>query len=121
MAPFPINSVRVNLCKIPFLPLHFKTAIPSSKSACCEVVFDGVPIDFTISLQIQSDNENKCSIKGGEMDTLWLALHWGSPIGLAFFFVGLGGMIYLLSKADEVSKRTKAFVKEKGLDWKKKE
>jgi len=55
------------------------------------------------------------------MGDLWLALHWGSPIGLAFFFVGLGGMIYLLSKADEVSKRTKAFAREKGLDWKKKE
>ena len=39
------------------------------------------------------------------MGDLWLALHWGSPIGLAIFFVGLGGMIYLLSKADEVSKR----------------
>jgi len=55
------------------------------------------------------------------MGDLWLALHWGSPIGLAIFFVGLGGMIYLLSKADEVSKRVKAFSKEKGLDWKKKE
>lgn len=53
------------------------------------------------------------------MGDLWLALHWGSPIGLAFFFVGLGGMIYLLSKADEVSKRTKAFAREKGLEKKK--
>jgi hypothetical protein len=79
------------------------------------------PLDFTISLQIQSGNKTKCSIKGGQMGDLWLALHWGSPIGLAIFFVGLGGMIYLLSKADEVSKRTKAFAKEKGLDWKKKE
>jgi hypothetical protein len=48
-------------------------------------------------------------------------MDWGSPFGLAFFLVGLGGMIYLLTKADEVNKRTKAFVKEKGLDWKKKE
>jgi formate-dependent nitrite reductase membrane component NrfD len=53
------------------------------------------------------------------MGDLWLALHWGSPIGLAFFFVGLGGMVYLLSKADELSKRTKAFAKEKGLEKKK--
>jgi hypothetical protein len=53
------------------------------------------------------------------MDTIWLALHWGSPIGLAIFFVGLGGMIYLFSKADEISKRTKAFAKEKGLEKKK--
>jgi len=28
-------------------------------------------------------------------------------------------MLYLLSKADEISKRTKAFVKEKGLEKKK--
>jgi len=50
---------------------------------------------------------------------MWLALHWGSPIGLAIFLVGLGGMVYLLSKADEVSKRTKAFAREKGLEKKK--
>jgi formate-dependent nitrite reductase membrane component NrfD len=53
------------------------------------------------------------------MDTLWLALHWGSPIGLAFFFAGLGGMIYLLAKADEKSKQAKAFAREKGLEKKK--
>jgi formate-dependent nitrite reductase membrane component NrfD len=52
------------------------------------------------------------------MDNLWLALGWGSPIGLAFFLVGLGAMIYLISKADEKSKRTKAFVKEKELEKK---
>jgi len=50
---------------------------------------------------------------------MWLALHWGSPIGLAIFLVGLGGMVYLLSKADEVSKRTRAFAREKGLEKKK--
>ena len=49
---------------------------------------------------------------------IWLALHWGSPIGLAIFFVGIGGMVYLFSKADEVSKHTKAFAREKGLDKK---
>jgi len=53
------------------------------------------------------------------MDSLWLALHWGSPIGLAFFFAGLGGMVYLLAKADEKSKQTKAFAREKGLEKKK--
>jgi formate-dependent nitrite reductase membrane component NrfD len=52
------------------------------------------------------------------MDNLWLALSWGSPIGLAFFLVGLGAMIFLLTKADEKSKHTKAFAKEKGLDKK---
>lgn len=53
------------------------------------------------------------------MESLWLALYWGSPIGLGIFLVCLGGMLYLLSKADEVSKRTKAMVKEKGLEKKK--
>jgi formate-dependent nitrite reductase membrane component NrfD len=53
------------------------------------------------------------------MEDIWLSLYWGSPIGLAIFFVGLGAMIYLFSKADEISKRTRAFVKEKGLDKKK--
>jgi Na+/H+ antiporter NhaD/arsenite permease-like protein len=52
---------------------------------------------------------------------IWLALYWGSPVGLAVFFIGLGVMVYLLSKADEISKRTRAFVKEKGLDKKKEE
>jgi len=54
-----------------------------------------------------------------EMESLWLALYWGSPIGLGIFLLCLGGMIYLLSKADEASKRTKAMVKEKGLEKKK--
>ena len=53
------------------------------------------------------------------MESLWLALYWGSPIGLGIFLLCLGGMIYLLSKADEISKRTKAMVKEKGLEKKK--
>ena len=54
------------------------------------------------------------------MESLWLVLHWGSPIGLGIFLLCLGGMLYLLSKADEVSKRTKAMSKEKGLEKKKK-
>ena len=53
------------------------------------------------------------------MDGLWLALHWGSPIGLGIFLVCLASMVLLFSKADEVSKRTKAFAKEKGLEKKK--
>jgi hypothetical protein len=53
------------------------------------------------------------------MENLWLAVHWGSPIGLGIFLICLGGMLYLLTKADEVSKHTKAFVKEKGLEKKK--
>jgi hypothetical protein len=53
------------------------------------------------------------------MDNLWLALHWGSPIGTGIFLVCLGSMIYLLTKADEKSKRTKAFAREQGLEKKK--
>jgi len=50
---------------------------------------------------------------------MWLVLYWTGPIGVGIFLVCLGGMIYLLSKADEISKRTKAFAKEKGLEKKK--
>ena len=81
-------------------------------------LFDGALLDFTISMHIQSGNRTTFSIKGGEID-MWLALHWGSPIGLGIFLVCLGGMVYLLTKADEVSKRTKAFAREKGLEKKK--
>jgi len=49
---------------------------------------------------------------------IWMALFWTGPIGLGIFLVCLGGMIYLVSKADEISKRTKAFAKEKGLEKK---
>jgi len=38
------------------------------------------------------------------MGDLWLALSWGSPIGIGIFLVCLGGMIYLLSKADALKK-----------------
>jgi hypothetical protein len=38
---------------------------------------------------------------------LFLVLGWGAPIGIGFFLVCLGGMIFLLAKADEVSKRVK--------------
>lgn len=82
------------------------------------MVFDSAPLDFTISLHIQSNNKTKCSIKGGEMD-MWLVLYWTGPIGVGIFLVCLGGMIYLLTKADEVSKRAKAFAQEKGLEKKK--
>ena len=49
---------------------------------------------------------------------IWLVLYWTGPIGVGIFLVSLGGMIYLLAKADEVSKRAKAFAKEKGLEKK---
>ena len=47
-----------------------------------------------------------------------LVLLWGSPIGIGIFLVLLGSMIFLLAKADETSKRTKAFTKEKGIEKK---
>ena len=49
---------------------------------------------------------------------LFLVLGWGSPIGIGIFLALLGTMIFLLSKADKISKHTKAFTKEKGLDKK---
>ena len=53
------------------------------------------------------------------MDDLWLVLSWGSPIGLGIGLALIGTFVWLLAKADEISKRTKAFAKEKGLDKKK--
>ena len=52
-------------------------------------------------------------------DTLFLLLYWTGPIGIGIFLVCLGAMLYLLTKADETSKRTKAMMKEKGLEKKK--
>lgn len=49
-------------------------------------------------------------------DTLFLLLYWTGPIGIGIFLVCLGTMIWLLSKADETSKRTKAMMKERGLE-----
>ena len=49
---------------------------------------------------------------------LFLVLGWGSPIGLGIFLALLGSMIFLISKADKISKHTKAFMKEQGLEKK---
>ena len=48
----------------------------------------------------------------------FLVLGWGSPIGIGIFLALLGTMIFLISKADKISKETKAFEKEKGIDKK---
>jgi len=53
------------------------------------------------------------------MESLFLILGWPGPIGIGIFLVCLGAMLYLLAKADEIDKRTKAMKKEKGLDKKK--
>ncbi len=52
------------------------------------------------------------------MDNLWLILFWTGPIGVGIFLALLGVFIWLLAKADEINKRTKAFTKEKGLEKK---
>jgi hypothetical protein len=52
------------------------------------------------------------------MESLFLILGWPGPVGVGIFLVCLATMIWLLSKADEISKRTKAMTKEKGLDKK---
>jgi len=49
------------------------------------------------------------------MDGMWLVLFWSGPIGLGIGLALIGVFVYLLAKADEISKRTKAFRKEKGL------
>ena len=49
---------------------------------------------------------------------MWLVFYWTGPIGVGVFLVCLGTMIFLLTKADEVSKRAKAFSREKGLEKK---
>ena len=50
------------------------------------------------------------------MEILFPLLFWSGPIGLGIFLALLGVFIFLLAKADEISKRTKAMLKAKGLD-----
>lgn len=52
------------------------------------------------------------------MDDLWLIFFWSGPIGLGIGLALIGVFILLLAKADEISKRTKAFAREKGLERK---
>jgi hypothetical protein len=52
------------------------------------------------------------------MEELWLVLFWSGPIGLGIFLALLGIFIWLLAKADAISKRTRSMVKEKGLEKK---
>jgi hypothetical protein len=53
------------------------------------------------------------------MDDLFVILFWSGPIGLGIGLALIGTFVWLLAKADEISKRTKAFAQEKGLDKKK--
>jgi len=50
------------------------------------------------------------------MESLFVIIGWGSPVGIGTFLVCLGTMIWLIAKADEIGKHTKAMMKEKGLD-----
>jgi len=47
------------------------------------------------------------------MGDWFLILGWSSPIGIGIFLLCLGGMIYLLTKADAESKRVRREEKEK--------
>jgi hypothetical protein len=42
-----------------------------------------------------------------------MILGWGSPIGIGIFLVLLATMIFVIAKADEISKRTKRENREK--------
>ena len=53
------------------------------------------------------------------MENLWMILSWGSPIGLGMGLALIGTFVWLLAKADEISKRAKAFAREQGLEKKK--
>jgi hypothetical protein len=46
------------------------------------------------------------------MESMWLVLFWTGPIGVGFFLACLGAMILMLSKADEINKRTKAMTRQ---------
>ena len=50
------------------------------------------------------------------MENLFLILGWPGPVGIGIFLVLLGVFIWLLAKANDISKHTKAFEKEKGLE-----
>ena len=52
------------------------------------------------------------------MEGMWLVFFWSGPIGLGIGLALIGVFILLLAKADEISKRTKAFAREKGLERK---
>ena len=45
------------------------------------------------------------------MEGMWLVLFWTGPIGVGFFLACLGAMVLMLSKADEINKRTKAMTR----------
>ncbi len=46
-------------------------------------------------------------------DALFMVLGWASPAGVGVFLVCLGTMIFLIARADEISKRIKHEYKNK--------
>ena len=52
------------------------------------------------------------------MDSMWLVFFWSGPIGLGIGLALIGVFVLLLAKANEISKRAKAFEKEKGIEKK---
>jgi hypothetical protein len=40
------------------------------------------------------------------MENMWMVFFWTGPIGVGFFLASLGTFIWLIAKANEVSKRT---------------
>jgi len=75
-------------------------------------------LDFTTSHPYNLGTKANVQRKEEEMENLWLVLFWSGPIGLGIGLALIGTFVLLLAKADEISKRTKAFVKEKGLEKK---
>jgi len=47
------------------------------------------------------------------MTDWYMALGWGSPIGIGVFLVSLATMIFMFAKADESSKRAKQYKENK--------
>ena len=54
------------------------------------------------------------------MNSMWLVFYWTGPIGVGIFLLCLGGMIYLLTKADIERKRFQREEKPKEQGQKKK-
>jgi len=54
------------------------------------------------------------------MENLFFVFFWSGPIGLGIFLALLGVFIWLLAKADEITKRTKAMLNEKKVGKEKK-
>jgi hypothetical protein len=53
------------------------------------------------------------------MEDLFVILFWSGPIGLGIGLALIGTFVWLLAKADEISKRTRVFAREQGLEKKK--